>query len=616
MKLVSAILVLSGALAAGQDPVVSSWMLNPSAKVSHQAILPEVHSVEAGQHEVVVRSAGLTLQPFGPIEANEYTAPAGVRKLEFHIPRQPRAATDRIAIDQGQIGALVNGMPLYNPASPVSYRNQNLWHFDAVARSQASSPLLSLLIGRSEVHSPILGYALDGFPIYGPYGFDSDGKVARMKSSYRQRRIKQRDSWTDGTVLMTSQAGPVVDPTHPIGAFVEDYEYVEGLGDLDQSNARYAVTPEYPRGTWAYFLTIDDQQHLAYPYTVGPQYRGSIATASTASTSPQAGQPHRLYFDPRLKSGKQPRYLEKVHEKPLHLLIVSEDLSDYAHIHPMPAAGGGFAVEHTFPFGGRFHIYADYALPGEGPKVDHQWIQVAGGKRDAIPLQSDLSDKQLSGIRFRLALDAPPRTGTDIGLSLTLKDASTGQPIADLEPYLGAWAHFVLVSVDGQEFIHAHPLDGAVESEVHDHSTVAGPNPPVLRTLTGFRKPGIYKLWAQVQRKGQVLTVPFVLEVTPGLPVVPQTAAPSGSTQILVTSRGYEPSSIQVTSGQLVKLAFLRTDAQNCGGTIVIPELKISRQLTVGKLELVEFVAPAEGTLTLTCGMGMYRGAVLVKTLP
>jgi plastocyanin domain-containing protein len=65
-----------------------------------------------------------------------------------------------------------------------------------------------------------------------------------------------------------------------------------------------------------------------------------------------------------------------------------------------------------------------------------------------------------------------------------------------------------------------------------------------------------------------------------------------------------------------VKLAFLRTDAQNCGGTIVIPKLKISRQLTVGKPELVEFIAPDEGTLTLTCGMGMYRGAVLVKTLP
>ena len=55
------------------------------------------------------------------------------------------------------------------------------------------------------------------------------------------------------------------------GSFVQDYEYVNGLGDLDQYNGRYCVTPEYPDGTFAYFLTLDEENEPVYPYIFGPQ---------------------------------------------------------------------------------------------------------------------------------------------------------------------------------------------------------------------------------------------------------------------------------------------------------------------------------------------------------
>ncbi|MCA8909443.1 MAG: YHYH protein [Rhodospirillaceae bacterium] len=91
------------------------------------------------------------------------------------------------------------------------------------------------------VHSPLVGYAADGFPIYALYGF-ADGRggpVRLLSSSYRLK---------SGT-RPGGPGGPYD------GRFTQDYEYVPGLGDLDQANGRETVTPDYPDGTYAYFLT-------------------------------------------------------------------------------------------------------------------------------------------------------------------------------------------------------------------------------------------------------------------------------------------------------------------------------------------------------------------------
>lgn len=96
----------------------------------------------------------------------------------------------------------------------------------------------------SSRHSPLLGWGGDGFPIYVRTGYanpEKAGKVKKMRSSYRLK-TGTRPSGPGGSYN---------------GWFNEDYEYVEGLGDLDAANGRYCVTPEYPKGTYAYFLTSD-----------------------------------------------------------------------------------------------------------------------------------------------------------------------------------------------------------------------------------------------------------------------------------------------------------------------------------------------------------------------
>ena len=113
-------------------------------------------------------------------------------------------------------------------------------------------------------HSPIIGWAYDGHPIYGPYGFEDAENTSPynsyklMVSSYNVK--SSRDALLSGL-------------TDPMGTYIEDYEYTEGYGDLDQYNGRFCVTPEYPNGVYAYFATIKGSAgEPKFPYFVGPNF--------------------------------------------------------------------------------------------------------------------------------------------------------------------------------------------------------------------------------------------------------------------------------------------------------------------------------------------------------
>jgi len=138
-------------------------------------------------------------------------------------------------------------------------------------------------------HSPILGWSLDGYPIYGPYGFsdarNSGSPVKQLKSGYRLRNITRRESLPDWALgyhanippqLPVAQQGPPVNERFPLGRYVEDYEFVAGLGDLDQFNGRTSVTADFPNGTYAYFVTLKDDGTPAFPYIQGLQYYGTV----------------------------------------------------------------------------------------------------------------------------------------------------------------------------------------------------------------------------------------------------------------------------------------------------------------------------------------------------
>jgi hypothetical protein len=138
----------------------------------------------------------------------------------------------------------------------------------------------------STVHSPLIGYAYDGFPVYGAYGYknaDGTGGIVRIKSGYQFRNITTRTTSPTGA---TVSSGPNVSTTYPLGYFKEDYEFITHAGQadyLDAHNGRFCVTPEYPNGIYCYFATVDANWNSAYPYLVGPTYYGNKTAVKVTS---------------------------------------------------------------------------------------------------------------------------------------------------------------------------------------------------------------------------------------------------------------------------------------------------------------------------------------------
>ncbi len=165
------------------------------------------------------------------------------------------------------------------------HQNPTAFNLDLVELSDICDLYLAdglYAINTSE-HSPLIGYAFDGFPVYGAYGYDNvngTGGIVRIESSYQERNITERTHYADGTDVTD---GPAVSTTFPIGHYREDYEYIAGSGHLDEHNGRFCVTPEYPNGIYCYFATVDANHNSAYPYMVGPQYYGTV-TGGTVTT--------------------------------------------------------------------------------------------------------------------------------------------------------------------------------------------------------------------------------------------------------------------------------------------------------------------------------------------
>ena len=680
LRLMVILCALSSCVCA-QEPVRTAWLVSSTTTNENLArVRPEVHSVNVRDRQVEVRSAGISLFYFGPLQTSANPVER-LRQLCFLFPLQPTPqAGTHTSVRPDVLGVFVNGLPLYNQFEAASYRGQNLWHFDAIANADdgtltagghprtalqhgLSLGLLEKLIADSSGHSPLIGYAFDGYPIYGPWGFanaDGSGGVRRMRSGYRLRHIKRRSQWPDGTALTPNQYGPDVSDEFPLSTFAEDYEYVPGTGDLDQFNGRFAKTPEYLAGTYAYFLSTDEVGRLAYPYLLAREYYGKVSADElreavhdgnsgdatltpplgkeitlsartgqpklllrTEATALNAGTPTRLSFQVRTPQGTPTRYLEYVHERPLHLLVVSEDLAEFDHIHPVLVAGDRYEVAHTFAHGGRYRLYADFTPPGFAARVESFELTIAGKPRAPVGLVADaVLEKTAGSIRVTLSGAQPIRAGEDLELAFAVRDAATGEHVTNLAPYLGAWAHCVVIDERQQSFLHAHPLE-ADEARLdnaafHLHGADAralGPSPAEIRVAVNFPRPGLYKLWAQFQRDEQVVTVPFVVQVADAVPraIKPPVTIPADAIRVTASDAGYAPARIEVRKGQAVKLAFVRLNTNTCGGTVVFPSLKLQQKLPVGETVIIEITPQATGELNFTCGMGMFKGAVVVK---
>jgi hypothetical protein len=339
---------------------VTTW--SRGAGVQTQPTYAGVNEISFSNNYVYIRTTGLASHVMGPwyLDAgktqNFPNFPSNTAKI-FRFPRTPNIPATKTNTGGGATGYFVNGVALFDMRDTFSYSNANgtdatpaggigngdgIWNreayanegvtFDAALAHQAGNQYhyhAQSIAVRHQLddhveynpttnrysesatavtkHSPILAWAGDGLPIYGPYGYssplDAGSGLRRMVSGFVKRdgangttnlntvgrrtlpawaaRVQNRPA-----TLAANQYGPNVNATYALGHYLEDYDYLGDLGqmqgppgtgtfDLNEWNARFCVTPEFPEGTWAYFTTIHADGSPAYPFNMGRQYFGS-----------------------------------------------------------------------------------------------------------------------------------------------------------------------------------------------------------------------------------------------------------------------------------------------------------------------------------------------------
>jgi hypothetical protein len=331
---------------AQTNPAILHWIQNPQGTTGahwvagnitlvQDNVPVNVQTVQYSADWVYVTTNGVPAYPTGPFQDGN-PSQASDQNAIYKISLNPETNTGTPTnTTGGNIGIFINGVSLFDYRDGVSWNNQNqaegggpimgppgqgVWNRDAILAERAGfdcakgHPAMGnyhhhqnpnafdmdiipvsdvcdtyasdgLYVIDASVHSPLLGFAYDGFPIYGAYGYANTGGtggITRMKSSFQLRNITVRNSYADGT---TVTAGPPIDATYPLGRYREDYEYiVHNEPDyMDEHNGRFCVTPEYPGGIYAYFCTVDENWNSAYPYVVGPTFYGTRTAAKVNS---------------------------------------------------------------------------------------------------------------------------------------------------------------------------------------------------------------------------------------------------------------------------------------------------------------------------------------------
>ncbi|MCC9606486.1 YHYH protein [Blastopirellula sp. JC732] len=216
----------------------------------------------------VITANGMPEHKVGQFPNRGNPNPITEQRYVYRVPAQPMAAVRTTPLGMQNFGICLNGVP-FDPGAAEWYQgNPNGgWQYEALSgavplgidanhahvqptgayhyHGLPSGFLKDLNVNRSS-HSPIIGWAADGFPIYALYGYkdpkDASSEIVELDSSY-QLKTGTRPGGSRGP-------GGTYD-----GTFLADYQFVSDKGDLDECNGRFCVTPDFPEGTYAYFLT-------------------------------------------------------------------------------------------------------------------------------------------------------------------------------------------------------------------------------------------------------------------------------------------------------------------------------------------------------------------------
>jgi len=247
--------------------------------------------------------------------------------------------------------------------------------------------------------------------------------------------------------------------------------------------------------------------NAATPKELGRKARFYDIKLQTSPVSPFAVRPTllRLVVTDSVLSNPI-REFDLVHGRRMHLVIVSEDLAFFDHVHP-ELRDGVFQLAFTFPEAGPYRLWAEAEPTGGERALVAFRLRVEGGPiHQPIALVPDREmTKAVMDGRYRVTLTPRDAVAAEKPVVLSFSLARPdGSPVTDLRPLMSAGGHCVVISEDAQTFVHVHPT-----REV-DASWRGGPD---VDFETTFSTPGLYKVWGQFLRVGTVITAAFVLDV-------------------------------------------------------------------------------------------------------
>jgi len=275
-------------------------------------------------------------------------------------------------------------------------------------------------------------------------------------------------------------------------------------------------TVSFPHGG-AYRITITANNGATFQTAFDENVQDPISAAGGGNSSPFELQVTSDPPTPRAgilavltlriisaSTGKTVTDFDVVHEKKMHLFVVRSDLSRFFHVHPDLNPDGSFTYSFIFPMGGDWRLFADSAPHTFGSRITSARLTVSGMSEADIPLQSAPVTNQVSTVDgMSLTLNPGPLEAHDTReLEFVLRD-SNGRPVTDIQPWLGADAHLMLIDSSATLFVHSHPADRS-PAEVS-----AGK----LDFITHMPQSGLYKGWLQLQRGGRIHTFVFLINV-------------------------------------------------------------------------------------------------------
>lgn len=199
-----------------------------------------------------------------------------------------------------------------------------------------------------------------------------------------------------------------------------------------------------------------------------------------------------------------------VHDKLLHLIVVSDDLTEFLHVHPEYQGEGVFVLDDAvLPRAANYALFADFTPTGDTQQVVRLNLATLDAEEATAELVPSPQEVTVEPLKVKLDLPAELKAGEDVTLGFHITDAATGEPVDTLDEYLGAAGHLVILDQSVETYLHTHP-----EHDEHAGHTMNPKYGPDIEFTTQFPEIGSYAMWLQVQYQGEIYTAPFVIEIT------------------------------------------------------------------------------------------------------